>query len=340
MSVRVLKQYINEVLRVTVQRVEAAEDGEKEKTSYTKTFDISDDDSDELDWFLDNYGKPPINLKKKSQKDPVTGKRKYVKVYDETSELQISEVLDELEEIAASQKKSLDKNLLSSVIRPWGDKGFKALKYILTYTRRTGKTFPFFEYADQAAVGSSFNLASVDISDQLLNHLMNVTPKIGRNDTGQGEFVIALLTGGIAGATGLYGDIEIGSDNWEVKVPSSNGVVRLGDLSSGVFRRKLKELAAAKIDRSFLTADDIFDLITTYESYVSLIKRGEDERVAQVLDVIDEATNHMLQEMKVTGFVLLFSKDKVVRFVSNSTDAWEFYNAGGKSSGRIHIKLK
>jgi len=336
MSVKVLKQYINEVLRVTVQRVETGEGGEKEKASYTKSFDISDDDADELDWFLDNYGKPPLNMKKKSQKDPETGKTKYIKVYDDVSELQIAEVIKELEDIAAKFEQPLDKGLLAQVIRPWGDQGFKALKYILVYSRRTGKAFPFFMLRDQAKAGGTFDLGTLSVSKNLLNHLLNVTPRIGKNDTGQEEFLIALLAGGIAGGTGLYGDVEIGTDNWEVKAPSSNGVVRLGDLSSGVFRKKLKELVTAAAGTQGLeSVDEILDMASTRESYVNKVQAN----YPQIADVIKQATDLMLQEMKITGFALVFTDQNLVKFVSNSSEEWEFYNAGGKSSGRIHIKL-
>jgi len=346
MKTEVLKNYINEILRVTVQRIDPSDEKKVSKT-YTKDFDVHDDDADELDWFLDNYARPVINYKIKKETDKITGDKKKVRVYDGKSEDQISSLMNRLATIASQSGKSLDTRKLMNVMLPWGEEGYKAISLIATHTERTAVPFPFFQMKKSATIGSSIDFSRLPVSKRVLDYAYNVTPRIGKNDTGKGEFIIALLTGGIAGTEGLHGDLEIDGKDWEVKGPSDSGAIRLGDLPSSVFREKFSELyknnkdIAPKIsERSkvpFKSPESTLAACATRSGYNDL--RGpEGKNFPEIFGkngVLNKAVRLTLKESGIEGLALVYPEG--VRFVS--TDDFEFYNSGGKS-GRLHIILR
>lgn len=313
-----LREYITEAIRVTIQQVDPS--GEI-VGGYSKQLEIGDDDADEVEWFLDKYGRAPINYRKdrseKSTSSTSSGRKKKEPSPD-PSELSAREVISRLTDFDPSGTLSADE--LFAVIKPWGQDGFDALRRILITSERTNKSFPFFSYRNPS-VGDKIDLPD-DPSRAVVDYLLKVRPRVGINATGTGEFLLALLTGGIAG--GPVGDLAISGQNWEVKDTGTGGPIRLGDTASGVFRKYIQanfkpSMTSMKYDVDVLLAD-----LQSKDYYESLPE-------GKIKELIDAATSEAVNAEGLAGFALLAGRQ--FEFYP-STSARFSYCA---KNGRLHI---
>lgn len=288
---QLLREYITEAIRVTIQQVNPS--GEV-VGGYSKQLDVSDDDADEVQWFLDKYGRAPIEYRKSSsgkQTQP-DSQKKPRKISSDPSETSAREVISDLVDLDPSGSFTVDE--LFEVIKPWKQAGFDALRRVQISSQRTGKSFPFFAYRN-VDVGSKVPFPS-EPSPATTDFLLNTRVRIGRNDTGSGELLLALLTGGIAG--GPVGDLSIDGKNWEVKDARSTAAIRLGGVASDVFEKYIRGNFKSNMlprggDVSILLAD-----LTRKEFYRTLAP-------GPLKDLIDTATAKAAGTDELAGFILL-----------------------------------
>jgi hypothetical protein len=137
-------------------------------------------------------------------------------------------------------------------------------------TTRTKKSFPFFEYKIQTpAPGSpTFLPFPSDPSQAVVKFLLNTRTRIGSNVTGKGEFLLALMTNGIASASKTtIGDLKIDNKFWEVK-DTRNSSIRLGNTDSTKIIEKIKDTLPhiiltdlqSVVSMKLLSPDDILRL--------------------------------------------------------------------------------
>jgi len=288
---QLLREYITEAIRVTIQQVDTS--GEV-VGGYSKQLDVSDDDADEVQWFLDKYGRSPIEYRKSStgKQAQSDSQKKLRKTSPDPSETSAREVISDLVALDPSGSFTVDE--LFGVIKPWKQAGFDALRRVQISSQRTGKSFPFFAYRD-VDVGSKVPFPP-DPSSATTDFLLNTRVRIGRNDTGSGELLLALLTGGVAG--GPVGDLTIGEKNWEVKDARSSGAIRLGGVASDAFKKYIRDNFNSKMlprggDVSVLLSD-----LTRKEFYRTLDP-------GPLKDLIDAATAQAAGADELAGFVLL-----------------------------------
>jgi hypothetical protein len=124
---------------------------------------------------------------------------------------------------------------LASVMLPWDEEGRRAIIWVKEKMRwashgideNAAKETKFLSKKPQAGATIPFPEDTA-----IVNRLLTVQPNVGK-PTGKGEFLFALMTGGIAGGEG---DIQVDGQNWEVK-DVRGGPVRLGDKAGRFFRQ-------------------------------------------------------------------------------------------------------
>lgn len=291
-----LKQFIDEALRVTIQKVNDVGDV---IGGYSKQLD--GDEADELEWYVDKYGRDPISYRKKK-----TGEEPKASDVD-PSEINARKLVSQL---APSGRESD----LFDVIKPWGQVGFDALRRILVSVDNTGVAFPFFSVKNVSA-GSVIPFPTYP-SSGLLDFLYDVRVRIGRNATGRGEFLLALLTGGIAG--GDVGDLQIGGKNWEVKDGQLGSPVRLGGVASREFDTVVAEQFT---DSKDLT--DLFNKLTSRSAYSTLPEKQR--------ELVDAATKTAVSSGGLAGYILTSKSEFIVRSPGSAV-----FEVRAKN-GRLHV---
>lgn len=239
-SVALLRGLITEMITVAVEHPNSAE---------LKLYELGDDEGDELEWYLDKYGRPSWESTEKFLKKG----EKFVKATRKGAEPELSK-LDpfygmDLEKRSAAIKSinELISNLvpddqagkLKETILPWGAVGFDALRRVFIAEKRTGKEFPFFAAADKVRVGETIPFPT-EPTKAVVDFLASQRTRIGTNDTGKGELLLALMTGGTPPSSKGVGDIVIDGQAWEVKDMRSTAAARVGDLHSGEFIEAVK----------------------------------------------------------------------------------------------------
>ena len=219
-----LRTLIREYLSVEVTRTDV--NGNPIGTVVKKRIDPEAED--ELVWFIDKYGRKPLDTRYRKTK----GMEKSEKVFTADSSQQVDAIV-----AALLPKDPGAADLLKRVIFPWGQVGFDVLRRILASTNRTGQAFPFFKAAGSATVGGTIPFPKTP-SVETVQFVMDARTRIGKNDTGKGELLLALLTGGVAG--GPVGDLTIDGSAWEVKDARASSI-RLGDSASLAFDERVVE---------------------------------------------------------------------------------------------------
>jgi len=291
-----LRALISEVINVTIKRPSGG--------SYTAKID--DEHEDEVIWLVDKYGHKIHSKGTKGAHAQLTA---------------IAEALAALSNNPMASAPSWTEDLVAAV-EPWGREGFDALRRVKIVSERTGAAFPFLE-SPSPTHGSTLELPKLP-SPATVEFLKNVQPRIGRNDTGKGEFLLALMTGGIAG-TGP-GDITIDGKNWEVKDEGAAGSpVRLGDDVSKRFVADIRSRFGGTLPpgvsfEKFLAELDAFDFVDEL--------RESNPWAASVLDsaLITAAAEG------IDGYALLQAEGSFVFVAANRL---RFYNI--TPSLRVHV---
>lgn len=249
-TIGMLRQLISEVvkMRVIAQYVDVETDAtgkEVEVDSGSMIERILDeDDANDINLVLSRYGAKAPKWSKtglqdssyKMKKDPATGKSKRT---PPTSHADENEPVREV----ARQLYPADPQTLITVIAPWGDEGFDALRRLYVVAERKYASFPFFEI--EPAVGAVYPFPK-DPTPNIIQKIAETRPNVGGKATGRGELLFALMTGGIAG--GEEGDITIpDGGTWEVKDITGAKTARIGETASAAF-------SAALVDQNILDA--------------------------------------------------------------------------------------
>lgn len=245
-SVALLRGLITEMITVAVEHPDSAE---------LKLYELGDDDGDELEWYLDKYGRPSWESTEKF----LARGEKFTKARRKGEEPSLSK-LDpfygmDLEKRASTIKSINDMinslvpanqaQQLKDTILPWKGVGFDALRRIYIAEKRTKKDFPFFASAGNVAPGNVIAFPS-DPTEAVIAFLADQKTRVGTNDTGKGELLLALMTGGVPPGPDGVGDIVIDGKAWEVKDLRTSKSARVGDAHSTKFLEEVEKWLAAK----------------------------------------------------------------------------------------------
>lgn len=224
-TVTLLRSLISEVLKVTLEPVDPV-DPTKAGKPEVRVFD-DEDDIDELMYQLSRFDFRPLKYDEEMKKK----KRKVL----------TPESAKDIETIVSTLARAGESDKLMGVVRPWGQVGYDALLRILTSTLRHDKEFPFFESADEVAVGRKIPFPDKPTS-RVVSEVLQMKARVGKSDTGKGELLFALMTGGTPPDDDV-GDLEIDGTHWEVKDVRQAPIIRLGGLHSRAFMDKVKTWA-------------------------------------------------------------------------------------------------
>jgi len=213
-----LRRLINEVLKVTVQQL--SDDGEQVGVDDVREY--PDDEMDELLYQLNRFDFKPLKYEKRRKTErPLT---------PESSE-SVDTLVSTLSARVAPNNRDAFAARLRSTIDPWGQVGYEALLRILTTTISTKKEFPFFSREADVVVTKQIPFPDSP-SKKVVAELGQLTTRIGRNATGRGELLFALLTGALPVSSTETGDLAVNGGRWELKDARSGNTLRLGGVQS------------------------------------------------------------------------------------------------------------
>ena len=335
-QLRLLRQMINETVKMRVLAQYVDVEGKKEKAAgdVIEVFIDNPDDADELNFILNKYGRPTPEFLP-SRKAPIKtdpkrrlGARLKTQQVPGSKERVPTEANRQVFEVAHDLVGN-DASRLLDVIAPWGQSGWDAMRRIWKVSDRyPNNPFPFFSTTPVLGASAEFPTAP---SLRIVDEISNKRPPVGGLSTGRGELLFALMTGGIAG--GDEGDITIGSEVWEMKDITEKSIFRLGEKTSFRFLDYFKDeknlSAVQKVVESLKLKGGVDELLT------KLSKRDGTEALLQngeVKNVVEDAWRDA--SAPIHGFVLI--EKNVFHFV----DPDDLVLAYIGSNDRLFMKRK
>lgn len=293
-TVALLRSLISEVLKVTLEPVDPANPN-KPGTPEVRVFE-NEDDIDELMYQLGRFDFRPLKYDEEMKKK----KRKVL----------TPESAKDLETIVYTLARKGENERLMDVIKPWGQVGYEALLKILTATLRHDKEFPFFESADDVAVGRTIPFPDKP-TRKVIADVLQMKTRVGKSDTGKGELLFALMTGGVPPDEDV-GDIVIGDSHWEVKDVRQAPIIRLGGVHSQAFMAAVEGWAK----ESKTDVDKVKKLIRSAKNVGDVVWPQMTVLLQQVLSTTQPTLDGIVL-VKDAGFQVLGTQVAVFHSVSN-----------------------
>lgn len=291
---------------------------------------IDEDDGDEVSHLLNKYGKPvptfspPRYPKKGGVTQKVQGRLKRTMVPGKGWQLsdenvQVIETCEQLfSHLNNPQQQKQNGERLVEVIEPWKLAGWDIIGRLHTINKKgTTQPFPFFQTTP--VIGGSVPFPTTP-SKRVIDIIATTQPKVGGLQTGRGELLFALMTGGIAGDR--EGDVNVAGKLWEVKDVPGNGVARLGGKASSSF---LSYFTDANVKGT--GAANAADFVKQLHKQLGVSHLMNNQAA---VDVINDALNEIF--MGIVGFVLV--KGEIFEFVDKN-DMELFVVA---SDNRVHVR--
>lgn len=321
-----LRSLISEVIKVTVQQF--SDEDPSKPVGRLDPREYSDDDMEELMYQLNRLDFKPLQYEKQKRKKKKEGEEDVEvekKRLTAGSARDVDSIISTLtarkggttDPSVVAEQEALSRRL-HDVIEPWGQAGYEALLRVLTYTINTGKEFPFFSQKS-VSVGSSIAFPYKAASQALVDALLDVKTRIGRNATGKGELLLTLMTGGMPPKG--PGDIAIAGQPWEMKDARGTNVVRLGGVVSQDFVKRATAWASMPQNAGLLDPQTLAEIRSA---------KDMDPRLRSEMTLLIRAA---LEAQGLAGIILVRNG----RFDVHSLAAAEFYSINNEN--RVHVKM-